>query len=74
MKMPDKALLALGANDFATLVVPVGADVMAQVHFTGGGFHGQGRVGQKIVGTVHATLGGGLLVLLNSHDYSLIKT
>jgi hypothetical protein len=72
MKMPDKALFAFAANDFTALVVPVGANVMAQMHFTGGGFHSQGRVGQKIVGTVHATLGRGFFVLLNSHDYSLM--
>ena len=46
---------------------------MAQVNFPGCRLDSQRRVGQKIVGTVHTTLGRGLLVLLNGHDYSIFK-
>jgi hypothetical protein len=61
------AVIGLGADDLAATVVAIGADVVAQVHFASGGFHGGGWGAQKIMGAVHATLGGGLLVLLNGH-------
>jgi hypothetical protein len=38
--------------------------MVAQVDFTRGRFDSQRRVGQEIMGAVHAALGGGLLVLL----------
>ncbi len=37
------------------------------MHFAGGGFDGGARGGQRVVRTVHAPLGGRLLVLLDSH-------
>jgi len=40
---------------------------MAQVDFASGGLDSDGRIGQEIVRTMHATLGRGLLVLLNGH-------
>jgi hypothetical protein len=49
------------------------SDVVAQMGFTGGGFHGDARHIQCIVRTVHTALGGGLLVLLNSHDGSCVS-
>ena len=50
----------------------VGADVVAQMRFTGGGLHGDARHRQGIVRTVHAALGRRLFVLLNSHDGSWV--
>jgi hypothetical protein len=41
--------------------------MMAQMNLACGGFHRQRRIDQKIVGAVHAPLGRGFLVLLNSH-------
>jgi hypothetical protein len=41
--------------------------MVAQVGFAGGRLDGQRRTGKEIVRTVHATLGGGFLVLLNGH-------
>ena len=55
----------------ATTVETVGADVVTQVGFTSGGFHSDARSVQGVVRTVHAALGGGLFVLLDSHDGSL---
>jgi len=40
---------------------------VTQMHFTGGRLHGGGRIGQKVVGTMHATLGRGFFVLLDGH-------
>ena len=43
------------------------ADVVAQVHFTGGGLDRELGLGQKIVRTMHAALRGRFLVLLDCH-------
>jgi hypothetical protein len=50
-----------------TTVKAVGADVVAQVNFTGGRLHAGAWGGQSVVRTVHAALGRGLFVLLNGH-------
>ena len=42
--------------------------MVTQVGLAGGGFDGDARHGQGIVRTVHAPLGGRLLVLLDGHD------
>jgi hypothetical protein len=42
------------------------------MRLTRGRLDGQRRRGQKIMRTVHAALGRGLLILLNSHDALLI--
>jgi hypothetical protein len=55
----------------ATTVKTVGADVVTQVDFAGGGLHRDTGHVQRIVRTVHATLGRGLFVLLNSHGVLL---
>jgi hypothetical protein len=68
--MVDDLFVSLGLQNLAATVETVGADVMAQVRFAGRGFNRGGRVDQEIVRAVHATLGRGLLVLLNSHDDS----
>jgi hypothetical protein len=51
----------------ATTVKAVGADVVTQVNFTGGGLHRGAWRGQGVVRTVHTALGRGLFVLLNGH-------
>jgi hypothetical protein len=58
----------LGLEHLAPTVETVGADVVAQMGFTRGRLDGQTGRAQRIVGTVHATLGRRLLVLLNGHD------
>ena len=63
-------LLALGRLHLAAAIVAAWAYVMAQVNFTRGWLNSQRWVGQMIVRTVHAALGWGFLVLLNSHDSS----
>ena len=66
--LPDsEELLARTFGNFLATVVARRADMMAQVNFTGRRLNSQRRIGQKIVRTVHATLGRGLLVLLNGH-------
>ena len=47
--------------------------MVTQMNLTRGRLDGERRVGQKIVSAMHATLGRGLLVLLNGHDYSIFK-
>ena len=44
--------------------------MVAQMRLAGGRLDRQLRRNQEIVRTVHAALGRGLLVLLNSHDNS----
>jgi hypothetical protein len=58
-------------DHFAATVVTVGADVVAQMGFTGGRLNGQGAAAQGIVGTAHIALGTGFAVLLNCHEYLL---
>jgi hypothetical protein len=41
--------------------------MVTQVHLTRGRLNRQRWVGEKIVCTVHTTLGGGFFVLLDSH-------
>ena len=62
--------VSLGLQDLATAIETIGADVVTQMRFARGGFDSRRRVHQKIVRAVHAALGRGLLVLLNSHDDS----
>jgi hypothetical protein len=65
-------LFTFGLDDLTATVKAVGADMVTQMRFTRGRLNGQRRVGQKIVRTMHATLGRGLFVLLNSH-FLLLK-
>jgi len=60
-------LFAFGLDDFAATIKAVGADMVTQMRFAGGRLDGQRRIGQKIVRTVHAALGRGFFVLLDSH-------
>jgi hypothetical protein len=60
-------LFAFGARNFAPTVKAAWAHMVTQMHFTRGRLNGQRRVGQKIMRTVHTTLGRGFFVLLNGH-------
>jgi len=59
--------IALGLDDFAATIKAVGADMVTQVGFARGRFNCQRRCGQEIVRAVHAALGRGFFILLNSH-------
>jgi hypothetical protein len=62
-----------GLQHLATTVEASGANVVAQVDFTGGGFYGDTGHNQSVVRTVHAALGGRFFVLLNCHGGLLVK-
>jgi hypothetical protein len=62
-----------GLQHLATTVETGGADVVAQMGFTGGGFHSNTGNNQRIVRTVHTALGRRLFVLLDGHDPLLGK-
>mgnify|MGYP006981524494 FL=1 len=64
----DDLRVSLGLQHLAATVETGGADVVTQVHFAGGGLNGGTWSGQRVVRTVHATLGGRFFVLLNGHD------
>jgi hypothetical protein len=51
-------------------VKTVGADVVTQMRFAGGGLYSDTWHRQTIVGAVHAALGRRFLVLLDGHDES----
>lgn len=65
-------LLALALDDFFAAIETRGRNVVAQMGFTGSRLNRQGGSRQKIMSANHATLGRGLLVLLNSH-FKLLK-
>ena len=60
----------LGRNDLLAAVKARRADVVTTMDFTGRRFNSGRRVGQKVVCTMIAALGDGLLILLNSHFYT----
>ncbi len=62
--------VVLGLQDLATTVKTVRADVMTTMRFAGGRLNCDRWRHQEVVRTMHATLGRGFLVLLNSHDNS----
>jgi hypothetical protein len=41
--------------------------MVAQMNFPGAGLNSQWRLGQRVVGAVHAALGGRFFVLLDGH-------
>jgi len=57
----------------ATTVKTVGADVVTQVDFASGRLDSDAGHVQRVVRAVHAALGWGLFVLLNSHGGLLRK-
>jgi hypothetical protein len=69
----QRSLFAFGAHNLAAAIETIRADVMTQMHLTGGRLNGQRRVGQEVVRTVHTTLGRGFFILLNSHFNTPIK-
>jgi hypothetical protein len=60
-------LFAFSWHHFTATVKTVWAHVMTQMYFTCGWLNSQRWICQKVVGTVHATLGRCLFVLLNCH-------
>jgi hypothetical protein len=65
-----RLLVVFGLQHFATTIIAIRANVVAQMRFTGGGLHRKRRRAKMIVRTVHTALGRGLLILLNGHDDS----
>jgi hypothetical protein len=63
-----EGLIALGLDYFLAAVKAGRADVVTQMGLARGWLNRCRRVGQKIMGAVHATLGWGLFILLNCHD------
>jgi hypothetical protein len=63
-------IVVLGFQNLAPTVETVWADVVTQVHFTGGRLDRSRWCLKGGVRIVHATLRRGFLVLLNSHDCS----
>src|ERR1700733_463175 len=57
----------LGLDDLLPAVVPAGTYVVTQMHFAAHRLDRQGRLRQKVVRPMHASLGSRLLVLLDSH-------
>jgi hypothetical protein len=63
-----KSLFAFGLDYLLATVKTGRADMVAQVGLTRGWLDRGRRVGQKIMGAVHAALGWGFFILLNCHD------
>jgi hypothetical protein len=70
LKVKRRLLVVLGLEDFTTTIEAVRANVVTQMRFTGRRLDTELRHDQEVVRTVHAALGGGLLILLNCHDDS----
>jgi hypothetical protein len=70
LEQRPKLFVVFSLQDLAATVIAVRADVVTQMRFTRGWLNCQRRSAQVIVSTVHAALGGGLFILLNSHDSS----
>ncbi len=66
-------LVAFRGNNLTTTIKTVRADMMTQMHLAGGRLNRQRRIGQKIVSAMHAALGRGFFILLNSHFTTPIK-
>ena len=69
----DKLFVVLGLQDLATAIKAIRADMVTQMGFTRRRFNGQRGRCQKIMRTMHAALGRGFLVLLDSHGLLLIR-
>src|SRR5690606_26994078 len=61
-------LVSALVDHLATTVHAFRRNVVAQVNFTSGLFHGQSVRLKSIVGATHVTRGTGFFVLLNSHN------
>jgi hypothetical protein len=64
---PEKSL-ARTLDDFLAPIKTRGADMMPQMNLASRRLDSQRRAGQRIMRTMHTTLGWGFLVLLNSHN------
>ena len=65
-----RLLVVFCLQDFTTTIEAVRADMVTHMCLASGWLDAQLRRDQKVVRTVHAALGWGFLVLLNSHDDS----
>ena len=65
-----RLFVVLGLQYFAAAIKAVRADMVTHMRFTGSRLDCQLRSNQEIVRTMHAALGWGLLILLDSHDDS----
>ena len=63
-----KLRFSFGFEHLAATVKTGRADMVTQMDFAGGGFHGNARHVQCVVRTVHTALGRGFFVLLDGHD------
>jgi hypothetical protein len=50
-------LFAFGLDHFLATIIAAGADMVAQMHFAGGRFDCQRRIGEKIVRAMHPAFG-----------------
>ena len=66
-------LVAFGSDNLTTPIKSVRTYMVAQMDFAGGRLDRQRRGGQEIVGAMHAALGRGFFILLNSHFTTPIK-
>ncbi len=66
-------LVVLGLQDLATTVKTIRADVMTTMRLAGSRLDRDRWRHQEVMRAMHATLGRGFLVLLNSHDNSYTK-
>src|SRR3546814_5734930 len=60
-------LVVLGLEYLTAAIDAIGADMVAQVQLTSGGFYGRRRRRNEIVRTMHTALRRALFVLLNGH-------
>jgi hypothetical protein len=65
-----RLLVVFGFQDFTTTIKAVRADMVTQMGLARGWLDAQLWRDQEVVRTVHAALGRGFLILLNSHDDS----
>ena len=66
----ERLLVVFGLENLATTVVATRTNVVAQMGFPSRRLNCKRRNAEMIVRAMHATLGRGLLVLLNGHDDS----
>ena len=69
----DKLLVVLGLQDLATAIKPIRTDMVTQMRLARGRLDGQRWRCQKVMRTMHAALGRGFFVLLDSHGLLLIR-
>jgi len=60
-------LFAFGLDDLLAAIVTGWRDMVTQVYLASDRLDSQRRIPQKVMRAMHATLGRGLLILLNSH-------